>query len=68
VLAEQILVGNAPFVIRTPGTGGVEASIEQIAAVPALSVWSRVVLGLLILSATTSLGFAARRGVVSERG
>jgi hypothetical protein len=68
VLAEQILVGNAPFVIRTPGTGGVEASIEQIAAVPALSVWSRVILGLLILSATTSLGFAARRGVVSERG
>ena len=37
VLAEQILVGNAPFVIRTPGTGGVEASFEQFVAVPALS-------------------------------
>jgi hypothetical protein len=66
VLAEQILVGNVPFVIRTPGTGGVEASIEQIAAVPALSGLGPMLLVAALLGCGLVSGIRRRLSAGTE--
>ena len=66
VLAEQILVGNTPYVIRTPGTGGVEASFQEIAAVPALSAAGMLTLMAGLFGGVLAWGIRRRSPAVSR--